>query len=177
MANFEQVLVLILVAILGFLMHKINPTVTNEQKINEHSEENLQLRDKGKREEAVAFSVYAPSKTHYQDEEVLIFSSIRVDTHSAYNTKTGMFTAPLDGTYYFAATTCTGHKECVVHGILHDNRRLASSCICAMHSCTSSSAVVYLKKNEIVWVQILALSILSDDHHRKSSFSGYLIGP
>nr|KAG5693589.1 hypothetical protein BaRGS_011714 [Batillaria attramentaria] len=54
--------------------------------------------------ETVVFYAYLPQEKYLHHGDVIILTSVTINQGNAYNSSTGEFTAPYNGTYFFTAT-------------------------------------------------------------------------
>ena len=130
-------------------------------------------------------STYAFSAYDINDTKIwqpLVFMKTFVNEDGAYNTATGIYTAPCDGIYEFHATLGVirnsrnsgvefkaGEKS-IGKFMIGEDYTTASS---------SGSAIARIQKGTHVFLKVIARAAYSagfgDDYTRMSSFSGHLI--
>ncbi|XP_060566967.1 coadhesin-like [Ruditapes philippinarum] len=130
----------------------------------------------------VAFNAYYVTDFSPVSGQTMIFSKTLLNEGDAYNTSTGIFVAPRNGTYTFEAQMCTGHRKSmqfdimvgsVVHatayGYDYDNA-----------DCVSTHAIVKLNTGDRVsvewkyWSYATSNVILQNVNFYRNSFSGKL---
>ncbi|XP_056015788.1 heavy metal-binding protein HIP-like [Ostrea edulis] len=114
---------------------------------------------KGKYHGVIAF--HARTSTALQNlgsYAVVVFGKVTLNSGSAYNGNTGIFTAPTDGIYSFTWTILTSpgsnfFTEIVMNGNIvgydYANGKSGGS----HHESSSTTAVIRMKKKERVWIR------------------------
>jgi len=129
----------------------------------------------------VAFNANTPTDKHPTTKQVIVFSHPVFNIGNAYNSGTGVFTAPVTGVYMFTAHFCIQNSKnwfyafvreeenIVVKGLMYDKDQ---------YNCASASAVVLLQEHERLWVECRSdpgADVLYDATHYMNSFSGSLL--
>ena len=132
-------------------------------------------------EPVVAFNAHTPTDKQPATNQVIVFSHPVFNIGNAYNSGTGVFTAPLTGVYMFTAHFCIVYQtewyyafvreeeNVMVKGRMYDNDN---------NHCGTASAVIHLQKQERLWVECRSgpgADVFYDDTYRRNSFSGSLI--
>ena len=111
----------------------------------------------------------------------IIFSSTRLNEGNAYNTSTGVFTTPVNGTFSFSTQICLTYKKMLYIAIVVDgiNYATVKKYDGDIDTCDTTTAVAKLHVNSKVWVKCTSTDsgdvIFQADAFRLNSFSGYLI--
>ena len=108
--------------------------------------------------------------------QTVIFDEVVTNNGHAYNKHTGHFTAPRDGTYYFA-TSFLNHSGSTHLQMMKNGQDIGRGTSYPDHASTGSiNVIVNLKKGDVVllrhWVGHSAETIYGD---RRSEFVGYLL--
>ncbi|XP_053400656.1 uncharacterized protein LOC128557366 [Mercenaria mercenaria] len=65
----------------------------------------------------IAFKARSPASIDLEDNTVIVFTKNVVNIGNAYNNATGIFTAPIDGTYLFTSQLCLNSGKFITFGI------------------------------------------------------------
>jgi hypothetical protein len=108
--------------------------------------------------------------------QTVIFDIVVTNNGHAYNKHTGQFTAPRDGTYYFA-TSFLNNGGRVHLQMMKNGQDIGRGTSYPDQASTGSiNAIVNLKKGDVVllrhWVGMLTETIFG---YRRSKFVGYLL--
>ncbi|XP_060573146.1 complement C1q-like protein 2 isoform X3 [Ruditapes philippinarum] len=115
------------------------------------------------------------------NNEVLVFESIITNEGSGYDKSTGIFTAPIEGTYFFTVHVCTANSKYSPIGLVLDSTFVARSINFDKdtYTCGSVSAIVKIKSGGQVWVASTNYDtgfVLSGENiYITNTFSGMLI--
>ena len=112
--------------------------------------------------------------------ETLVFTKPVFNSFGAYNTVTGVFTAPVAGLYWFTVQICnTLHKGAQFKIFVNETAITNTIRYGPSATCSSSSAAYELKVGDTVSVKIPYISsadqILFENVHRECMFSGALV--
>ncbi|XP_076142426.1 cerebellin-3-like isoform X2 [Alosa pseudoharengus] len=140
-----------------------------------------------KREERrVAFSASLITSGHVSvgpanTNLTLIYRNVITNIGDAYNNKTGIFTAPVRGVYYFTMFIYgSGHNWVSVGASLSKNKEHVVIAYCHLpHGKTSASngASLLLEVGDQVFVILYTDSWVRDSYNHHTSFSGHLLFP
>ena len=93
----------------------------------------------------------------------------------------GVFTVPLEGRYMFSAHVCTFPNRAIVYRIVADDVVLIISTQGSpTYECSTADVFAYLQVGQKVRVECIfehkvSGSVISDDGHRTTMFSGLLV--
>ena len=118
---------------------------------------------------------------HLLKNQVIVFSHPVFNIGNAYNSGTGVFTAPVTGVYMFSAHFCFVHtkvwyyafvreeENVIVKGFMYDS---------ANQNCATASAVILLQQQERLWVECTydpGADIFHESSYTRNTFSGSLL--
>ncbi|XP_061195746.1 uncharacterized protein LOC133203970 [Saccostrea echinata] len=136
-----------------FRQEKLSKNVSNFEMIHSTTQGSKQLKS------TVAFHAkMTSSKYNLGSNQVVLFEEILLNKGNAYNTKSGKFTAPIDGIYHFDWTTLAGVSKRFITLLVREGSTMGVN-YCAditnnqEHGQCSSSAIVQMKANQTVWIQ------------------------
>ncbi|XP_053716045.1 cerebellin 11 [Synchiropus splendidus] len=113
-------------------------------------------------------------------EKTLIFKRVLTNTGEGYDVDTGVFTAPVEGLYYFSFSTY-GYNTHLVGAILMKNNERQTSTYesASMDGSDSStnSAVLHLAAGDRVYVELWDNARVFDNLNAHTTFAGFLIYP
>lgn len=112
--------------------------------------------------------------------QTIVFPVIIENVGRGYDSSTGVFTAPVNGTYMFTTALCMNYQNELVSSIMVNGiqRSLTLFYGDADHSCHTADAVAVLKESHKVLVQVISGSGSVIDHtdsYRWNTFSGVLV--
>ena len=128
-----------------------------------------------------AFHALWVANTDPSRNDALKFSRVRLNDNDVYNSDTGEFKAPVDGTYMFTANVCVDNNNYLRLQFLADDTIIGAFTYGDNNwiSCTSSTAMSQLLKGQIVKLVVARSStgniVYNSDNGYLSSFSGMLI--
>ncbi|XP_056015789.1 heavy metal-binding protein HIP-like [Ostrea edulis] len=133
---------------------------------------------KGRDHGIVAF--HARMSSHQQNlgnQAVVIFGKVTLNSGSAYNGNTGIFTAPKDGIYSFTWTILTKlgsyfHTEIVINGNVVGYNHVDGKSGSSNYESSSATVMVRMKKKDKVWIRIYS-GLGKFGYADWSSFSGF----
>ncbi|XP_056014962.1 heavy metal-binding protein HIP-like [Ostrea edulis] len=155
-------LILVLVVILTELYAK----ETTQDFISKYNKYNTVCRGmgyktkscKGRDHGIVAFHARTSSSLQtLGSQAVVVFGKITLNSGSAYNSNTGIFTAPTDGIYSFTWTILTNigsyfNTQIVINGKLVGYNLADGKSGSSQHESSSATAVIRMKKDR-VWIR------------------------
>ncbi|XP_060573409.1 cerebellin-2-like [Ruditapes philippinarum] len=113
------------------------------------------------------------------DGGTIIFGSTFVNEGNAYNTSTGIFTAPVNGTYSFSLQLCSLMNNYFLTAIMIDGTTYATLYVYDKdaYPCDSTDTVAVLHEHSKVFVKCThrCLNAVFEDNFHMNSFSGYLV--
>lgn len=125
-----------------------------------------------------AFSAYSQSEESPAVGDTLVFTIIQLDENGVYDT--GIFTAPVSGTYMFSATLCTWPNKFVYAHFVADETIIGatSSGDPILYACSSGFAMARLPKGARVFLKVAHISTgpaIKEDEYRRNTYSGHKI--
>lgn len=111
-----------------------------------------------------------------------MFPVILLNKGNGYDKNTGIFTAPVNGTYIFSVQLCPSINQRLTYRLLVDGetQNLLHLQGDGGHSCLNSDTNVILNLNQRVWIKIVPYggdcNLDNDENHRWNSFAGTLVG-
>ncbi|XP_060558039.1 heavy metal-binding protein HIP-like isoform X1 [Ruditapes philippinarum] len=127
----------------------------------------------------IAFEAYTTNTVgHFPNGKVLIFPEVSVNDGQGYNSKTGIFKAPVAGMYHFTVHVCSARSKHMVVAIMKGGEQIAVTTVFTepYSGCGSHSTMARVAENESVHVEARWVdSRLQSDIYRWPSFSGFLM--
>ncbi|XP_051234123.1 collagen alpha-1(X) chain-like [Dicentrarchus labrax] len=106
------------------------------------------------------------------------FQHIFTNKQGHFNPSSGIYTAPVNGTYVFSFHLAVADKTLKV-GLFHNFYPVVKSTETTDHSTTSQTVVLHLKMGDRVWLQVKdgTTNGMYTDRESSSTFAGYLLHP
>jgi len=128
----------------------------------------------------VAFHVGIHVDTRFtRDAERVKWNRTMLNEGSAYNPRTGLFTAPTCGLYFFSLTTRApqGFTSYADAELMANRQRLCLVDSYARNDAGACSGVVHLDEGETAWVQSYQAELQGGSNYRATAttFSGFLM--
>ncbi|XP_045169141.2 caprin-2-like [Mercenaria mercenaria] len=116
-------------------------------------------------------------------DETIVFKETLFNFGEHYDNFTGIFTAPVHGTYLFTIHICLQVGVYMYYGIMVEGERITNGLFYEGNTtnCNTADAIMVLKSGDRVWVKYLRSSttgkaVIEGNHdHRWNTFSGTLI--
>lgn len=108
----------------------------------------------------------------------VVFSNILYNVQGSYDPSTGLYTAPINGTYVFSYHL-TVHERVLKVGLFHNFVPVVKTTDPKVLGTTSHSVVLHLARGDMVWVQVkdLVTNGMYAGTESSSTFSGFLLHP
>ncbi|XP_076014461.1 cerebellin-1-like [Genypterus blacodes] len=141
-------------------------------------------RGNNKGQPKVAFSLGLTNAGHvgpFNTEITLKFTKVFTNIGQAYNTDTGIFTAPVRGAYYFRFTMMDVQSDVWMGvSLFHNSKQITHNSDNDRdfgHKNISNGAVLELEQGDVVYLVLPVNQRLYDDTSNYCTFSGFLIFP
>ncbi|XP_060601877.1 caprin-2-like [Ruditapes philippinarum] len=123
--------------------------------------------------DTIAFKAGGPTDLSLETGQIIVFAKNMLNKGGAYNNKTGIFTAPVSGTYIFMIHLCIKNKNSMYYGIMVDDTVYTSGRVydSVADSCYTADALVVLSGGEQIYVKCLFGSSSSGELYEYSSSS------
>ncbi|XP_061186955.1 complement C1q-like protein 2 [Saccostrea echinata] len=124
---------------------------------------------------------HAAIKSHLSNvpvNTIIKYEDVLLNKGKGYDPKTGIFTAPEDGVYFFEWTFITTKKSSVYIEAVVDGVRKASTCVYhqqSNHVSTSGHLLYELKRGNKVWIRTFYITAGYMYADKYTYFSGYKI--
>ena len=117
--------------------------------------EELKSKDQQPAKQVVAVKARLSNDVKLRDGEKVIYNDVVTNQGNAYDRGTGIFTAPVDGTYLFAVKTCSFRGEWVDLIIVHDGAEIgrALSGDSRYSDCGTEVSTTFMRARSKVWIQ------------------------
>ncbi|XP_045183918.2 complement C1q-like protein 4 isoform X1 [Mercenaria mercenaria] len=142
-------------------------------------EERVNNLDGGRRSEkkAVAFTATLDHEVKVGNGDTLTFNNILNNAGNGYNSDTGIFTAPIAGTYIFAFHIEHWETKELTAQLMLDNTIQVSSVVYPGGKSTQSgnTAVIGLQMGQTVWVKTSEGQLYGSETFHGTTFSGALL--
>jgi len=131
----------------------------------------------------VAFHAFNPSDKSLDTNQILILTTVPLNEGNGYDDVIGVFTAPVNGLYFFAAHVCNYAGRGFYYEIVKEHTMIAKSVKFnnVQHDCGYVSVLVRMDKDERVWIKCTSgnaneqLFEVDNNIYGKTSFQGYLL--
>lgn len=129
----------------------------------------------------VAFKARSNANINVQSGQTFVFPIMILDVGGGYDSTSGVFTAPVNGTYLFTTAFCVLNQMGFVWAIMVNGKQHSATTTNgdANYGCHSSDTNAVLIAGQKVWVQQLLGNtgeiIIHSAHYRWNTFSGTLV--
>uniref|UniRef100_A0A8P4KKG0 C1q domain-containing protein n=1 Tax=Dicentrarchus labrax TaxID=13489 RepID=A0A8P4KKG0_DICLA len=108
----------------------------------------------------------------------VVFSQVLYNIQGSYDPSTGIYTAPVNGTYILSYHI-TVHERVLKVGLFHNFRPVIKTTETKLLGTTSHSVVLHLARGHRVWIQVKdqVTNGMFAGIESSSTFSGYLLHP
>ncbi|XP_060567988.1 complement C1q tumor necrosis factor-related protein 3-like [Ruditapes philippinarum] len=144
-------------------------------KITSLEERMLNLENGGKNcRNAIAFTTVLSRETTFESGNIIKFNSVLNNEGNGYNRNSGMFRAPISGTYIFAFQIEHWDTKEITGQLMLENVLQSSAIINPGGKSTQATghAVVTLLSGQYVWVQTTGGKLYGSDTFYGTAFSG-----
>ncbi|XP_052812646.1 complement C1q tumor necrosis factor-related protein 3-like isoform X2 [Mya arenaria] len=110
--------------------------------------------------------------------QIIVFKETLSNFGNGYDSNTGIFDAPVSGSYLFTVHLCSEPGGYIVSNLVNDGKTQTTDSNYDKEGkvCNTSEAIVYLEVSSKVWVEMFAAgNKIREDGHRFSYFSGVLL--
>ncbi|XP_074535691.1 uncharacterized protein LOC141797899 [Halichoeres trimaculatus] len=108
----------------------------------------------------------------------VVFSNVIYNTQGSYDPTTGLYIAPINGTYVFSYHL-TVHERVLKVGLFHNFRPVVITTDTKILGTTSHSVILHLALGDRVWIQVKdsVTNGMYSSSETSSTFSGFLLHP
>ncbi|XP_062844805.1 complement C1q-like protein 4 [Trichomycterus rosablanca] len=163
-------------------LRKQNGAQGSELSIMKTELESLKMMNAGQPKVAFSAGLAAGQKGPFNTETNLIYSKVISNIGGAYNSHTGVFTAPVKGVYYirFTAAAYNSNSHNMGVNLYKNGQHLMhlgeyDSDGKARH--VSGALVLELDTSDVVYIRLLTNYALYEDLLLRNTFSGFLVFP
>ncbi|TMS17971.1 inner ear-specific collagen isoform X1 [Larimichthys crocea] len=106
------------------------------------------------------------------------FSHVYYNIQGSYDPSSGIYTAPVNGTYVFSYHV-TVHERVLKIGLFHNFWPVVKNTDPSLHGSTSQSIIIHLSRGDRMWIQVKDTfsNGMYTSSESSSTFSGYLLYP
>ncbi|KAM9349498.1 uncharacterized protein ABDE67_009220 [Symphorus nematophorus] len=124
-----------------------------------------------------AFSVCI-NESYPKENSPVVFPHILINQQGHYNPQDGMYTAPVNGTYFFSLNLAVAQKP-LKFGIFLNFYPVIKNTEITDRSTTSQNIILHLTMGDRLWIQVKdsLTNGMYTDSESSSTFSGYLVHP
>ncbi|XP_072550473.1 complement C1q-like protein 4 isoform X2 [Salminus brasiliensis] len=165
-------------------LQKMNTAQASELSALKTEVDNLRKESAGRPKVAFSAGLGPPAEQRgpFNVETNLIYSKVLTNIGGAYNSHTGVFTAPVRGVYYIRFTSSEyGNKNNNMGVNLYKNGQhlmhLGENGVDGIAKHVSSGVTLELAAGDVVYTRLPANYVLWDGTDLRTSFSGFLIFP
>ncbi|XP_045167984.2 uncharacterized protein LOC123531246 [Mercenaria mercenaria] len=128
----------------------------------------------------IAFQSRNPSTINPKSGDKIVFTVTLHDSANSYDNKTGIFTAPVSGTYLFNVQLCLASGTKYIHYAIYVESTAVTNTLLydsSQRFCNSATAIVYLRKDDGVYTKAISTNgnALREAGYEWNMFSGVLL--
>ncbi|CAJ1066404.1 hypothetical protein L3Q82_018553 [Xyrichtys novacula] len=118
------------------------------------------------------------TSSYPQPNAPVVFAHVLYNVQGSYNPVSGLYTAPINGTYVFSYHL-TVHERVLKVGLFHNYRPVVITTDPKVLGTTSHSVILHLAQGDQVWLQVKdsATNGMYAGSESSSTFSGFLLHP
>ncbi|XP_045200343.2 uncharacterized protein LOC123554329 [Mercenaria mercenaria] len=148
----------------------------NEADMTEYAEEVEKIKESAI-SSPVVFQAKDVTDTSPGKDHTLVFKTTMLNKGNGYDNSTGIFTAPVSGTYLFTIQLCVPVNTSPWYNIVAENKLIQTGYFYdrKSNSCHTADGITILQAEERVWINIPYPSKLKQGSEYWNSFSGVLI--
>ncbi|XP_022523347.2 complement C1q-like protein 4 isoform X2 [Astyanax mexicanus] len=163
-------------------MQKENTVLENRLTASENATKNL-IKENAERPKVAFSAALTDSGTvgPFSVQTQLVFKKVITNVGKAYNSNTGVFTAPVKGIYYFRFTALGYLHSNAMSVNLHKNQQtlmhIGSYNTHGYHEFISSGLTLELEVGDEIYTSLSATYKLYDNSNNSTTFTGFLLCP
>ncbi|XP_052412461.1 cerebellin-2 [Carassius gibelio] len=167
------------------ILKELRNIKTMGERLNALNDEVRELRSKNEESTKVAFSATLSSSLGskyfgpHAEATTLAYENAFTNIGNAYDTKTGIFTAPVKGVYFFNFVVFNPDEEPTAVRLLKNGNPVVTASDNApgldTEDTTTNSVSLLLERWDTVYLQLLEKRRVYTDSWRRNTFSGHLL--
>ncbi|VDH99190.1 Hypothetical predicted protein [Mytilus galloprovincialis] len=124
--------------------------------------------------DVIAFSAYRSTSHSLSAGAIVHFNKIWTNIGNEYDPKTGIFTAPRSGLYYFTSVIMVSEANRIVLQLFHNDSKISSGVMNRSYFTDTFDVLLSLEKRDTVSVKRSGNYVLHSTGDSYISFSGYI---
>ncbi|XP_058633001.1 cerebellin-2-like [Onychostoma macrolepis] len=167
------------------ILGELKKIKTMEERLNALNDEVRELRSKNEERAKVAFSATLSSSLGskyfgpYAEATTLVYENAFTNIGNAYDTDTGIFTAPVKGVYFFNFVVFNPDEEPTGVRLLKNGNSVVTASDNPpgqdTEDTTCNSVSLILERGDKIYLQLIETRRVYTDSWRRNTFSGHLL--